>query len=55
MYEMQERISGIENMIEEIGTLKKRVPNNIHPGNLEHYENTMCKTKSNRGRKRFST
>ena len=54
--EMEERISGIDDAIEEMGSSvkenvrEKKTPNIKHPGNLGHHENTKNK---NNGKDQF--
>lgn len=58
IWAMEEIISGIEDMIEEMDRLVKennkpeKTHNTKHPGNLAHYENNKYKNNRIRGRKR---
>jgi hypothetical protein len=51
--EIEERISGIKNMVEEINTTIKfhntKIPNPEHPRHSEHNEQTKSKDNQNRG------
>jgi hypothetical protein len=54
--ETEERISGVEDMVEEIDTTvkenskQKKIPNPKHPGNSGHSEKTKSKNNLNRGK-----
>ena len=51
--EIEERISGVEDTVEEIDTTVKiqniKTPNTKHPGNSGHNEKTKSKNSWNRG------